>query len=246
MAEDDAGTGTGPQVLLRGEIVAMEENPNSIVGRGVEVGLEILVADGVDRPAKVVVAVVTVEEGGVILGIVIGTETADAVRHQVAGPRTATTRTVTKVGQRVGRAPIRKRMARISKTRMAAVAPRPGVGPEVHSRVARIMLIAVVDVIGAGLSVGQDGMAVGRGREVDRLLSDLAIITTVTTGRDDRIRRVRDRRRRGPSLGHLLELEAEVEVVEEVGRVGSEVEARTCRAPTRLRCRRTLWSNARR
>lgn len=242
MAEDDARTEKELRALLRGEILVMEEVPNSIVGQGVEAGLEILVAGGVDRPAKVMVTVVIAEEDGVILGIVTGTETADAVRHQVAGPRAAMTRTVTRVGPRVGRDRIRTRMAKITRTRMAVVAPRPGVDLEVHSRIALIILNAVVGVRGAGLPVDQDGMAVGRGREVDRLLSGLAIITTVTIGGDDRIRRVKDRRGRGPSLGHLLDLEvevvlvvaevAEVEVeVVEVGRVESE-EARTCQAPT--------------
>ncbi|KAG0302330.1 hypothetical protein BGZ97_002397 [Linnemannia gamsii] len=73
-AGDGAETKTGLQVPQRGEPVVTEDL-NFTVGRGVEVGLEILVVGGVDQLAKTEMAVVTAEEErGVIHEIVIGTE----------------------------------------------------------------------------------------------------------------------------------------------------------------------------
>lgn len=233
-AGDDAETKTGLQVPQRGEPVETEDL-NSTAGRGVEAGLEILVAGGVDRPAKVEIVVVTAEEGrGVIRGIVIGTEIGeeDVARHRSVGQRTMATTTAIRVGQQVGHDHIRTRIPRMA----AAAAPRLGAGPGAHFRVARIITTAVVAVTGVGLAVDQDGMVVRRGPEADRLSSELAI-TTITVGGDVQIRKVRDHRKSGPSLGHLLDLEVEevvevVEVVEVEVRVASAVEARICRAPT--------------
>jgi hypothetical protein len=248
-AGDGAETKTGLQVPQRGEPVVTEDL-NFTVGRGVEVGLEILVVGGVDQLAKTEMAVVTAEEErGVIHEIVIGTEIGegDVAHHRAVGQRmasttatTTTTTTAIRVGRRVEHDHIRTRMPRMA----VAAAPRL-VGPGAHFRVARAITTAAVAVIGVGLAVGQDGKVARRGREADHLSSELAIIT-ITAGGDVRIRKARDYKGSGPSLGHLHDLEVEVEVEVVEVRVASAAEARICRAPTLLRCRKTLWSNARR